>query len=538
MPKSSEPGGETVEYAFPYRSQRMPVMARNVVATSQPLAAQAGIRMLDRGGNAVDAAIAAAIALTVVEPTSNGIGGDAFALLWDGDGLVGLNGSGRSPRGLDAARFQAMDAMPLRGWDSVTVPGAVASWVTLSERYSALPFETLFEPAISYAEHGFAVSPITARAWSHAAEAFAAFPEFADAFLPGGRSPRAGELFRFPDQAKTLRLIAESRGEAFYRGSLATAMASHAERAGAPLREADLAAHVSEWVDPIGMDFAGATLHQIPPNGQGLIALLALGILRHTDIAAFDPDGADAIHLQVEALKLAIVDAERYVSDARTMDVGVDALLDDAYLAERASRIDPGRAGTPEHGVPARGGTVYVCTADASGRMVSFIQSNYYGFGSGIVVPGTGISLQNRGAGFSTRRGHPNVVAADKKPFHTIIPGFVTQAGAPRLAFGVMGGPMQPQGHVQMMVRVFLHGQNVQAAVDAPRWRVLEGLRVAIEHGFSDDTVAELGRRGHVLEPVAPDRSFAFGGAQLTLATDAGYVGASDPRKDGQAVGF
>lgn len=538
MPGDVARAEKALSYTFPYRSQRMPVMARNVVATSQPLAAQAGIRMLDRGGNAIDAAIAAAIALTVVEPTSNGIGGDAFALVWDGQGLVGLNGSGRSPRDLDAVSLLGHDAMPMLGWDSVTVPGAVASWVSLSDRYGELPFETLFEPAIAYARNGFAVSPITARAWSHAPQRFAAFPEFAAAFLPGGRSPQAGELFRFPDQAETLRIIAASRGEDFYRGELASAMAEHAKRGGGALREHDLAAHASEWVDPIQTDFADVTIHQVPPNGQGLIALLTLGILRHTEIAAFEPDAAEAIHLQVEALKLAIVDAERYVSDPRTMDVGVEALLDDAYLAARATQIDPAHAGTPEHGVLPRGGTVYVCTADAAGRMVSFIQSNYFGFGSGIVVPGTGISLQNRGTGFSTRAGHPNAVAGSKKPFHTIIPGFVTQEGSPRMAFGVMGGPMQPQGHVQMVVRVFLHGHNVQAAVDAPRWRVLDGLRLAIEHGFPAATIAGLERLGHVLEPVAPDTSFSFGGAQLALATETGYVAASDPRKDGQAVGF
>ena len=523
---------------FPYRSQRMPVMARNVVATSQPLAAQAGIRMLDRGGNAVDAALAAAIALTVVEPTGNGIGSDAFALLWDGDALVGVNGSGRSPKRLDPAPFLGRDPMPQRGWDTVTVPGAVATWRDLSERYGALPFAELFGPAIAYAVEGFAVSPITARAWDFAPQTFAEFGSFASTFLPDGRAPRAGERIRLPDHASTLSRIAETGGEAFYRGELAAAMSRHAQECGAPLREDDLAEHETTWVEPIDTDFAGIRLHEIPPNGQGLIALLALGILRHTDVAEHHPDSPESVHLQVEALKLGIVDAERYVSDPGSMDVPVTALLDDDYLADRAAEIDPRRAGTPEHGVPPRGGTVYVCAADRDGRMVSFIQSNYRGFGSGIVVPGTGISLQNRGAGFSTRPGHPNVVAPGKRPFHTIIPGFVTEQGAPRMAFGVMGGPMQPQGHVQMVVRMFLHAQNPQAAVDAPRWRVVEGLRVAIEELFPAATLEGLRERGHVLEPFAPDRSFSFGGAQIALRTDAGYVAASDPRKDGQAVGF
>ena len=523
---------------FPYRSQRMPVMARNVVATSQPLAAQAGLRMLDRGGNAIDAVLAAAIALTVVEPNVNGIGSDAFALLWDGESLVGVNGSGRSPKRLDPTPFLAEGRMPERGWDTVTVPGAVAMWRDLSERHGALPFADLFAPAITYAEEGFAVSPITARAWSFAPETFAEFGSFKATFLPRGRAPLAGESVRFPDHAATLRSIAATGGASFYGGELAEAMVRHAEESGAPLRMDDLAEHETTWVEPVSTAFGGIRLHEIPPNGQGLIALQALGILRHTDVADHHPDSPEAIHLKIEALKLAMVDADRYVSDPAAMDVAVDALLDDGYLADRAQTIDTGQAGTPDHGVPPQGGTVYVCAADADGRMVSFIQSNYRGFGSGIVVPGTGISLQNRGAGFSAQPGHPNVVAPGKRPFHTIIPGFVTEQGAPRMAFGVMGGPMQPQGHVQMVVRMFLHGQNPQAAVDAPRWRVLDGLRVAIEDGFSAATLQGLRDRGHVLEPVAPDRSFSFGGAQIALRTDHGYVAASDPRKDGQAVGF
>ena len=525
-------------WSFPYRSQRMPVMARNVVATSQPLAAQAGARMLDRGGNAVDAALAAAIALTVVEPTGNGIGSDAFALLWDGSSLVGVNGSGRAPMRLDAERLIGAGAIPDRGWDAVTVPGAVAAWVDLSERYGELPFEALFEPAIAYAEGGFAVSPIVARLWSLAPETFRRFPSFGEHFLRAGEAPGAGRLFRSPAQARTLSLIAQTRGDAFYRGELAVAMAQHAEAEGAPLRADDLARHETTWVEPIGMDAGGVRLHEIPPNGQGITALLALGILRHTDLGEHGVDTAESLHLQIEALKLAIADAERYVADAPSMSPPFDALLDDAYLEGRARAIDPSRAGTPEHGIPPHGDTVYVCAADAAGRMVSFIQSNYKGFGSGIVVPGTGISLQNRGAGFSTQRGHPNVVAPGKRPFHTIIPGFVTEAGEPRMAFGVMGGPMQPQGHVQLVVRIFVYGQNAQAAVDAPRWRVLDGLRVAIEDGYPEATLAGLHRRGHRIERVLPDASFAFGGAQVTIRTPAGYVAASDPRKDGQAVGF
>lgn len=525
-------------YEFPYPSQRMPVMARNVVATSQPLAAQAGLEMLYRGGNAVDAAIATAIALTVVEPTSNGIGGDAFAILWDGRELHGLNASGRSPAALTPEHFAGRTSLPLRGPDAVSVPGAVSGWVTLSERFGKLPFATLFEPAVRYAREGFLVSPITAKAWAFAEKAFADTPEFGQAFLPGGRAPRPGELFRFEDQAKTLERIAETKGEAFYRGDLAEKIAAHLEASGGLLRASDLDAHRADWVGTIAQDYRGVTLHEIPPNGQGLAALLMLGILEHHPVADYPVDSADSLHLQLEAMKLAFADAERYVADPNFMDVPVEALLDPAYLSERAKLIDPKRAQNPGHGVPKRGGTVYLTAADAAGMMVSLIQSNYYGFGSGVVVPGTGISLQNRGAGFTLQKGHPNEVGGGKRPFHTIIPGFVTQNGAPLMSFGVMGGPMQPQGHAQMVVRLRDYGQNPQAASDAPRWRVVEGLGVAVEGGFRPDVLDDLTARGHQLTQTAPEASFSFGGAQLIYRLEDGYLAASDSRKDGQAVGF
>ena len=523
---------------FPYPSQRMPVMARNVVATSQPLAAQAGLRMLHAGGNAVDAAIAAAATLTVVEPTSNGIGSDAFAILWDGERLHALNASGRSPKALSPERFSGQKLMPLRGWDAVTVPGAVSAWVALQQRFGSLPLETLLEPAISYAESGFAVSPITARAWRRAPETFRDFPDFAAAFLPDGRAPHPGELFRHPEQAHTLARIAETAGETFYRGELAERMAACSAETGGLLTEADLAEHRADWVETISTDYHSTRLHEIPPNGQGLAALIALGILRHRPEADAHPDSADGLHVTIEAMKLGFADAHRYISDPDTMDVSVPDLLDDGYLAERAARIDMEHAADPQHGVPSRGGTVYLTTADAQGRMVSMIQSNYHGFGSGIVVPGTGISLQNRGAGFVLEPGHPNRVGGGKRPFHTIIPGFVTRGGAPLMGFGVMGGPMQPQGHVQMMVRIFGAGQNPQAASDAPRWRVMEGRMVALERGFVPEVLNELKVRGHELQLSVSDTSFAFGGAQLILRTEAGFVAASDHRKDGQAVGY
>ncbi|HEX7022423.1 MAG TPA: gamma-glutamyltransferase family protein [Trueperaceae bacterium] len=525
-------------YDFPYASQRMPIMARNMVATSQPLAAQAGLRMLLSGGNAVDAALAAAIALTVVEPTSNGIGSDAFAIVWDGQELHGLNASGRSPRALTPARFQGQDAVPLYGWDAVTVPGAVSGWVALSERFGRLAFAKLFEPAIHYAAHGYAVSPLTAQAWNRAVRTFGSYPEFAKKFLPGGHAPAPGETFCYPDQAHTLERIAETRGDAFYRGDLAQKIVADAQAHGALLTEEDLASHTADWCGTVSQPYHGTELHEIPPNGQGLAALLALGILAHCDLRDYAPDSADSLHLQIEATKLAYADAYRYIADPASMDTPTDALLDPDYLAARARQIDMDHAGVPTHGVPARGGTVYLTAADESGMMVSFIQSNYHGFGSGIVVPNTGISLQNRGAGFVLQPGHPNEVAGGKRPFHTIIPGFLTTGGQALMSFGVMGGPMQPQGHVQMVVRIQDYHQNPQTAADAPRWRIMDGRQVAFEPGFAPEVLAVLSNRGHHVIQANPDQSFSFGGAQLIYQSGGGYIAGSDPRKDGQAVGY
>ncbi|CAN5903534.1 gamma-glutamyltranspeptidase GgtA [soil metagenome] len=527
-----------MKFTFPYPSQRMPVMAKNVVATSQPLAAQAGLRMLLNGGNAIDAALAAAIALTVVEPPSNGIGSDAFCILWDGNELHGLNASGRSPAALTKERFKGQDQMPLRGWDAVTVPGAVSAWVELSDKFGKLPFEDLFEPAVTYARDGFLVSPITARAWSYAPKTFGDFEAFSKGFLPGGRAPQAGEVFKYPEQAKTLEAIASTKGKVFYKGELAEKMVADARKHGALLSEEDLAAHRADWVGTISQRYGDVELHEIPPNGQGLAALTMLGILKHHDVSRYEVDSADSLHLQIEAMKLAFADAYRYVADADAMDVSTKDLLDDAYLAERAKLIDMKRALTPRYGVPKPGGTVYLTAADAGGMMVSFIQSNYYGFGSGVVVPGTGISLQNRGAGFVLDKGHPNEVGPSKRPFHTIIPAFLTRGGQPLMSFGVMGGPMQPQGHAQMVLRICDYGQNPQTASDAPRWRVMDGGEVAVESGFSDAVLNDLVSRGHTLHKADLGTDFSFGGAQLIYKTEGGYIAGSDSRKDGQAVGF
>jgi gamma-glutamyltranspeptidase/glutathione hydrolase len=523
-----------------YASRRSAVLAENVVATSQPLATQAGLAMLARGGNAVDAALAAAITLTVVEPTGNGVGSDAFCILWDGTALHGLNASGRSPAAWTSERFAGRAAMPERGWESVTVPGAVSAWVALSDRFGALDFPALFEPAIRHAERGFPVSPVIAELWRRGGALLADQPGFAETFLPQGRAPKAGERFVNAPLAATLRDIAATRGQSFYTGALAERIAAFAAKHDAALTRDDLAAHEVEWCGTIAQDFDGVALHEIPPNGQGIAALMALGMLAHTDIRAHGPDDAMAFHLQIEAMKLAFRDVDAFVADAPHMrPVGVDDLLAPAYLARRAAEIDPGRAQDFGVGAPLHGGTVYLTVADASGMMVSFIQSNYSGFGSGVTVPGTGIHLQNRGAGFVLTEGHPNCVGPRKRPFHTIIPGFLMRDGQPLMSFGVMGGPMQAQGHLQMTLRTQLWGQDVQVAADAPRWRVTEGLGVACEVAMDTGTIASLRAMGHAISLETPDNAFGFGGAQLIhRLSGGGYAGGSDPRKDGQAGGF
>lgn len=522
----------------PYGSRRSSVMAENMVATSQPLAAQAGLSMLARGGNAVDAALAAAMALTVVEPTGNGLGSDGFAILWDGNELHGMNASGRSPAGWTPDRFK--DGIPERGWESVTVPGAVGGWVALSKRFGKLPFADLFEPAIRYASDGFLVSPVIAALWANGTAQLHDQPGFADHFMPGGRAPLAGERFVAKDTARSLRLIAETEGESFYRGELAEAMAADAKTHGAALTLDDLAVEAPDWCGTVSQTFDGVELHEIPPNGQGIAACMALGMLSHSPIRDLSPEDPKALHLMWEAMKLSFRDIDTYVADGNAMTEVTSAhLLDAAYLASRAALIDPARAQDFGAGAPNRGGTVYLCAADASGMMISYIQSNYAGFGSGVVVPGTGIHLQNRGLGFTIAEGHPNQVAPRKRPFHTIIPGFLTAGGAPRMAFGVMGGPMQAQGHLQMLLRTQVWGQDVQTAADAPRWRVTEGLGVACETAMPSAALQSLSELGHQISLETPDSAFGFGGAQMIHKLDSGgYAGGSDPRKDGCAIGF
>ncbi|UCE30816.1 MAG: gamma-glutamyltransferase family protein [Burkholderiales bacterium] len=532
------------DWTNPYRTIRAPLFARNVVATSQPLAAQAGLAMLARGGNAVDAAVATAATLTIVEPCSNGLGSDAFAIVWDGQALQGLNASGVAPAAWDPAYFVRKygDRVPDTGWDSVTVPGAVAGWAALHGRYGKLPFEQLLEPAIELAERGFGVTPIVQQKWTNQGPMLAQLPGYADAFLPHGRVPEIGERFVLHGAADTLRRIGASQGQDFYHGQTAERLVAHAAAHGGAMTLADLGGFQPIWVDPISIEYRGYRVHEIPPNGQGITALMALGMLSRFELSGYGPDSLEAQHLQIEAIKLAFADVYRWVADERYMtEVGAADLLDAGYLAERARRIDPQRAQVFSQGRPPAGGTVYMSVADEHGMMVSYIQSNYRGFGSGVVVPGTGVSLQNRGAGFSLDAAHPNCVAPGKRPFHTIIPAFLTRDGKPQMSFGVMGGNMQPQGHVQTLVRMIDFGQGLQTACDAPRWKVSSGLKIDLEHTMAAELRHGLQRLGHQFEPVF-DPYMDFGSGQfiwrLSDDPDDGYGAASDSRRDGQAVGF
>ncbi len=531
------PRHEGFDWNVSYASRRSPVLARNVVATSQPLATQAGVAMLRAGGNAVDAALATAIALTVVEPCSNGLGSDLFAIVWDGRALSGLNASGRAPAAWTPERFARYQEMPRAGWDTVTIPGAISGWIELSRRYGKLPFADLFAPAIGYARDGYAVSPVIAEKWAKAVPVLGNVPGFADHFLPRGRASTVGEVFSSPAMGDSLEKIAASSGDAFYRGELAEAMVAHAKIHGGAHTLADFAEHRCDWVETMAIGYRDYTVHEIPPNGQGIAALMALGILEHFDFRSDPVDSVAVQHLEIEAMKLAFADVYRYVADVRSMELAPAELIDAAYLQSRARLIDPKRAQDFKHGTPPRAGTVYLTAADASGMMVSLIQSNYMGFGSGIVVPGTGISLQNRGTGFSLASGHPNRIGPGKRPFHTIIPGFVMRAGQPYATIGVMGGPIQPQGHVQTLVRLLDYRQQPQAALDAPRWKVNAGLSIDLETGIAPAVQDGLAALGHRFASI-PDAYMDFGAGQIIVRDGDGYVAASDPRRDGQAAGF
>ena len=527
---------------FPYPSRRNVVYAqRGMVATSQPLAAQAGLQVLQAGGNAIDAAIATASALSVLEPTANGIGGDAFALVWHGGKLHGLNASGPASSSSTLQSFTNLGhtEMPKYGPLAVTVPGTPAAWAAMAQRFGKLPLTTSMAAAIRYASDGFPVSPSVAYAWQQATKLFRKqltaphFKFWFDTFAPE-RGPEAGEVWRSAGHANTLQSIAEDNAHSFYRGALAEKIAAFVQGSGGHLSTADLAAYQVEWVDAISVNYRGFDVWEIPPNGHGLVALIALNLLKGFDFA--ERDTVLTHHRQIEAIKLAFADGLAHIAELSHMRVSVADLLSDAYADERRKLIGD-VANTPHPGTPPAGGTVYLSTADAEGNMVSFIQSNYMGFGSGMVVPGTGIGLHNRGHNFSLDAQHPNCIGPGKRPYHTIIPGFMTRGGAPVGPFGVMGGFMQPQGHVQMVMNTVDFHLNPQASLDAPRWEWDSGLGVNIESSTAEYLFRGLSARGH--EVKWQNNRLAFGRGQIIWRNAAGVLcGGTEPRTDGAVAAW
>ena len=527
---------------YPYASRRNVVYAqRGMVATSQPLAAQAGLQVLQAGGNAIDAAIATAAALTVVEPTANGIGGDAFALVWHQGQLHGLNASGPAPQGmtLEKVTAQGLTEIPKYGPLAVTVPGTPAAWAALAERFGRMPLTTSMASAIELAQGGFPVSPSVAFAWQQATKVFLQnlqgdhFKHWFDTFSPE-RAPHAGEIWRAPGHATTLQSIAETRADSFYRGPLAEQISHFVQSAGGYLSTQDLADYRVDWCAPISVNYRGYDVWEIPPNGHGLVALMALNMLKGFEFS--DRDAVLTHHRQIEAIKLAFADGFAHIADPAHMRVSVADLLSDGYAHERRALIGD-TARLPMPGEPSRGGTVYLSTADNEGNMVSLIQSNYMGFGSGLVVPGTGIGLHNRGNNFSLQANHPNCLAPDKRPYHTIIPGFLTKDGQAIGPFGVMGGFMQPQGHVQMVMNTVDFGLNPQASLDAPRWEWESAKRVNIERSMPEHLYHGLARLGH--DVAWSNNRLAFGRGQIIWRNAQGVLcGGTEPRTDGAVAAW
>lgn len=510
-----------------------------MVATSQPLASAAALRILEEGGNAFDAAVAASAVLSLVEPHMTGLGGDLFALFWSADRgrLVGLDASGRAGALMTPERIRAdgFDDVPYQGPKSVTVPGAVAGWAALNAEFGALPLARVLAPAIDLAEEGFPVSPIIARQWAAEEDLLKADPgATATYLLDGERAPRAGEWFRNPDLAASLRAIARDGAGALYGGALGARVVDGLEALGGYLTLEDLRAMSVEWVEPISTDYRGWTVWELPPAVQGVAALQMLELLEPYDLASMGHNSPEYLHHLIEAKKIAFADLA-HVSDRDHMEVSTDQLLDPAYVTSRRALLDPETAAErQEPGAFATSTeTVYLAVADAQGNMVSFIHSIYEYFGSGVVIPGTGFVLQNRGAGFNLEDGHPNQAAPGKRPFHTLIPGFVTRNGEPYMAFGVMGGSMQPQGHVQVILNMVDFGMDPQAAIDAARFRHQSGVRVAIEK-VTPELKARLEAMGH---EVGAWENVAFGGGQMVVRLERGWAGASDARKDGLAIG-
>jgi gamma-glutamyltranspeptidase/glutathione hydrolase len=512
---------------------------RGVAATSQPLATAAALKILQDGGNAVDAAVAAAAVLNVVEPHMTGMGGDMFAILWSADEhrLIGLDATGRSGSLLDvdALVAEGLDRVPGSGARSVTVPGALSGWSALVETHGTMSLADVLAPAIRIADEGFPVTPVIAQDWAGTVEGLRRDPGSAATFLIDGEAPEPGEWFRNPDLARTFRRIAADGPETFYGGELGREIVDGLRALGGYLTIDDLGAHEVRWVEPLSVDYKGYTLYELPPAGQGIAALQMLKMLEGLDVQAMGHNSAQYLHTLIEAKKLAHADLARYIADPDHMEVSVESLLDPVYLAGRGSLIDPTRAAErPEPGrLVTDSETIYLTVADEHGNMISFINSLYGYFGARVVVPGTGVMLQNRGSGFTMEEGHPNRIAANKRPLHTIIPAFITRDGEPWLSFGVMGGSMQPQGHVQVMLNMVEFGMDVQQAIDAARFRHMSGMTVAIEN-LDPEVAARLEAMGHELrDPVG----VAFGGGQAILKLARGWAAGSDPRKDGMAAG-
>lgn len=532
------------EQLYPYPSRREVVFSRKgMVCTSQTLAAQAGLDILKQGGNAIDAAIATAISLVVLEPTSNGLGSDAFALVWTKGKLYGLNGSGYSPKALtpEAVMQESHEEVPHRGWLPVMVPGAPAAWAALHERFGRIPLAKLFEPAIHYAEEGYAVMPTVATLLAESWRDFTpykgneAFTGLFSTFFPKGRPHRAGEILTLPDHAKSLRLLRDSQCRSLYEGELADAIDAWSRQTGGLLRKDDLAGYEPQWVEPIHTDYKGYDVWEIPPNGHGLVVLMALNIAKGLDFSQ-GRDTVDSFHREIEAMKLAFTDGKAYIADPRFMRTKVSDWLSDEYATKRRSLITD-KAIDPVPTDVNNGGTVYLCAADGEGNMVSFIQSNYDGFGSGIVVPGYGISLSNRGANFSMDPDSDNYVGPRKKSYHTIIPGFLTKDGQPIGPFGVMGGFMQPQGQFQVLLNTIDFGLNPQAALDAPRWQWTGGKRIEVEPAVPQDIVSALRQRGH--DVVVNADHTGFGRGQIIWRrSDGVLMGATEPRADGTVAAW
>ncbi|GAK12300.1 LOW QUALITY PROTEIN: gamma-glutamyltranspeptidase [Geomicrobium sp. JCM 19039] len=521
---------------YPYHSRRSSVYSqKGMVGTSQPLAAEAGMEMIRKGGNAVDAAIATAAALTVVEPTSNGIGGDSFAIVWMDGNMYGMNSSGRAPEAISIERVKDFGhtEMPQKGLIPVTVPGAPSGWVALSERFGKLSLEEVLAPAISYAEGGFPVSPVVSHHWKRAVRSYPAdnpvFQPWHDTFTKDGRAPEPGEVWTLQDTPIPLERLQKRMGERFTRGSLLKRLTRFLTAHDGFIRKSDLESFQTDWVDPISVNYKGYDVWELPPNGQGIVPLIAMNILNGFDLPA--KETAQTYHTHIEALKLAFADGFEYITDPEHMKIDPSLLLKEEYAEKRRALIGP-EAAEPVAGEPARGGTVYMTAADGDGNMVSMIQSNYAGFGSGVVIPNTGISLQNRGWEFKLDPDAANALKGGKRTYHTIIPGFLTKGRVPVGPFGVMGGYMMPQGHLQILTNSIDYGFHPQAALDAARWKWTGGKTVEVEASFPTEIARQLERKGHIIKPTLEGGSFGRGQIIWRDPDTGVLVGGTEPRAD------